>query len=751
MDQSATSTPKALEDQLRGMILSNVRIGDVQPDQRPTGGRGRGQGHYSRGNSSGYQSRAQKSQPYRGSMNSPSTARGGPVALNDHQSYRQQQPLTSPHAQQERGFPPREMATGPSGGRVTRGIRQPQQSRAQLWNREEVTPHNEAPRVLQRPHNGGVPPVRGRYNSVPAQHPHTQATYQQPESTQNPKNPFKELKYLDELAADEIPRFEMSQAELEEKEAFRQQLESLMQRAIAEKYYGDIGSISLVGFGSLSSGFGMPGSDMDLAMVSAWRGLSRADELAINRDIPRLLEKAVLDSKMGGRLLTRTRVPILKICQYPTEVLYSALSKERRKWEGLSEEGLNPTDHSSQPSQPPIPLVDIDGGTPAQLIQHADSPDFEEAFPKIGATPLEKAVAMKARAKATVNDDMIPPTSPFIGVVDSKDKNTNTTMNHQPRAKKPWTREKSSGPLEFPKDGVGIHCDVNFDNPLGIHNTHMLRCYSLTDPRVRPVVLFVKAWAKRRQINSAYSGTLSSYGWVLMVLHYLVNIAKPPVCPNLQLAAVPQAKDLEEAETFSPERPLIRGYVVRFWQEEDIRQAAQAGPLSQNTETVGSLLRGFFRYYTTVSPSGSYGSPPTRQFHWVREVLSLRTPGGILTKQQKGWVSQETTVTVEKKVTNRYLFSIEDPFELDHNVARTVTFGNCKTIREEFSRVWRILGERGSGMENAVDEIFDVPQPPDHAKVKKGGIEELGMKEEGQRVEVDQQADIHGNEKVVFT
>jgi DNA polymerase sigma len=38
---------------------------------------------------------------------------------------------------------------------------------------------------------------------------------------------------------------------------------------------------------------------------------------------------------------------------------------------------------------------------------------------------------------------------------------------------------------------------------------------------VRPLVLTVKHWAKRRKINDASSGTLSSYAYVIMVIHFL--------------------------------------------------------------------------------------------------------------------------------------------------------------------------------------------------------------------------------------
>ena len=36
------------------------------------------------------------------------------------------------------------------------------------------------------------------------------------------------------------------------------------------------------------------------------------------------------------------------------------------------------------------------------------------------------------------------------------------------------------------------------------------------------------------KINSPYKGTLSSYGYVLLVIYFLVHVKSPPVLPNLQ-------------------------------------------------------------------------------------------------------------------------------------------------------------------------------------------------------------------------
>jgi terminal uridylyltransferase len=49
----------------------------------------------------------------------------------------------------------------------------------------------------------------------------------------------------------------------------------------------------------------------------------------------------------------------------------------------------------------------------------------------------------------------------------------------------------------------------------------LLKAYSELGWYVRPLVLTVKHWAKRRHINDASSGTLSSYAYVIMVIHFL--------------------------------------------------------------------------------------------------------------------------------------------------------------------------------------------------------------------------------------
>lgn len=311
-------------------------------------------------------------------------------------------------------------------------------------------------------------------------------------------------------------------------------------------------------------------------------------------------------------------------------------------------------------------------------------------------------------------------------------------------------RDPYKDKLEFPKSDIGVQCDINFSAQLALHNTRLLRCYSLTDPRVRPLVLFVKHWAKVRGINTPYRGTLSSYGYVLMVLHYLINVARPYVCPNLQLLAPPVPPNLTPEQL--EDTVQCKGRDVRFWGDEvQIQDAAQQGALNQNKDSIGLLLRGFFEYY---AQNNMMTAGHMRGFDWGRDVISIRTQGGTLSKGQKGWTGAKTVFEVRasdkppasepappktkpsgleaegssqgnivsqtlpsttdattaskpllqergksevKEVRHRYLFAIEDPFELDHNVARTVTHNGIVSIRDEFRRAWRIIKNAGRG------------------------------------------------------
>ncbi|KAH8084883.1 hypothetical protein BXZ70DRAFT_565044 [Cristinia sonorae] len=211
----------------------------------------------------------------------------------------------------------------------------------------------------------------------------------------------------------------------------------------------------------------------------------------------------------------------------------------------------------------------------------------------------------------------------------------------------------------------GIACDIGFENRLALENTRLLMCYAMIDPaRVRTMVLFLKVWCKRRKINSPYKGTLSSYGYVLLVIFFLVHVKNPPVLPNLQ--QMPPLRPMTKEESH------LNGHNVWFFDDINLlRQRWQ----STNTESVAELLVDFFRFYS-------------REFPYNTSVVSIRA--GILKKDSKGWLSEAERGTARER--NR--LCIEDPFETDFNVARCVTRDGLYTIRGELMRASRILALR---------------------------------------------------------
>ena len=668
-------------------------------------------------------------------------------------------------------------------------------------------------------------------------------------------NPFSpdaiqaQINYLNQLAGIVLPAAEMDDQSLQEREDLRLLLQRICRSAIRDyerQKCGifDEGSVGLLSIGSVRSGFATQGSDLDLALISP---SSRPDVASPDSEIPRILEKALLDLGYGARLLTRTRVPIIKFCEKPTPELAEALRKARAKWEIERDAPSKPEVArlcmikkdklriNANEISGHVTLRNATGATDGDIFEQLPDSEIPHAFPltepstvdvssdedltprfsreakgksrmytskpeKSRTTPAADAQEskeesgipktlplteppavddlsdgdltpgfskeIKGKGKEYMDEPEISRTAPPADAQEGKEPGERSGEEELPHRSDEelirlyqlaisegwfdeeerklvtqfaWAveqhgsdgdhielaaarhqlevlshvlkryREPPDPHLEFPKGGIGLQCDINFSNHLAVHNTQLLRCYCYCDPRVSFAVLFVKVWAKRRKINSPYHGTLSSYGYVLMVLHYLVNIVQPPLVPNLQLAWKPPKRSDKGEWTEPVYETTVNGYDVRFWRsEEEIEEVAHSGKLTQCREIIGSLLRGFFHYFALNGPFVPFGG-----FSWTQQVLSLRTQGGLLSKQDKGWTGARTVIIEPTaagqqghEVRHRYLFAIEDPFEIDHNIARTVTHDGIVAIRDEFRRAHRIIQSAGKTSKDPIEDLF---------------------------------------------
>ncbi|KAL9434995.1 hypothetical protein AB3S75_021290 [Citrus x aurantiifolia] len=198
---------------------------------------------------------------------------------------------------------------------------------------------------------------------------------------------------------------------------------------------------------------------------------------------------------------------------------------------------------------------------------------------------------------------------------------------------------------------TGISCDICINNLLAVVNTKLLRDYAQIDVRLQQLAFIVKHWAKSRGVNVTYQGTLSSYAYVLMCIHFLQQ-RRPAILPCLQGMEKTYSVTVDDIEC------------AYFDQVDKLH-----GFGSRNKESIARLVWAFFNYW-------AYGHD------YASNVISVRT-GSTISKQEKDWT---------RRIGNdRHLICIEDPFEVTHDLGRVVDKFSIKVLREEFERAAEIM------------------------------------------------------------
>ncbi|XP_016960212.1 poly(A) RNA polymerase gld-2 homolog A [Drosophila biarmipes] len=200
--------------------------------------------------------------------------------------------------------------------------------------------------------------------------------------------------------------------------------------------------------------------------------------------------------------------------------------------------------------------------------------------------------------------------------------------------------------LRFTDRRHKVEVDINFNNSVGIRNTHLLYCYSQLEWRVRPMALTVKQWAQYHNINNAKNMTISSYSLMLMVIHFLQVGVNPPVLPCLHKLY---------PDKFGLLHPSDFGYV-------DMNEVV-APFQSENTQSLGELMLSFLHYYSV--------------FEYGKYAISIRV-GGVLP------IDVCRAATAPKNDIHQWNeLCIEEPFD-QTNTARSVydsdTFERIRAI-----------------------------------------------------------------------
>ncbi|CAG8565943.1 16835_t:CDS:2 [Gigaspora margarita] len=185
--------------------------------------------------------------------------------------------------------------------------------------------------------------------------------------------------------------------------------------------------------------------------------------------------------------------------------------------------------------------------------------------------------------------------------------------------------------VKFCDPTLKLACDINVNNAQALSNTNLIKSYVSLDSRVRPLVMIIKHWARRQDLNDAACGTLLSYTWTCMVLNFL-QMRYSPILPVLKI---------NEKELLETSSEL----------------------LFKNNESIGGLLFAFFKWFAY-------------NFDYKNYVISLRL-GKYLNKWEKNWLNRK--------------LCIEEPFNPERNLGNGVNNCRFKKIIKEFRRAVKYL------------------------------------------------------------
>uniref|UniRef100_A0A8C7FSN0 Terminal uridylyl transferase 7 n=1 Tax=Oncorhynchus kisutch TaxID=8019 RepID=A0A8C7FSN0_ONCKI len=184
--------------------------------------------------------------------------------------------------------------------------------------------------------------------------------------------------------------------------------------------------------------------------------------------------------------------------------------------------------------------------------------------------------------------------------------------------------------VKFYHARTGLEGDISLYNTLALHNTRLLASYAAIDLRVKMLCYVTKVFAKLCDIGDASRGSLSSYGFTLMVLFYLQQ-RNPPVIPVLQ-----EIYDEEK----KPE-VLVDGWNVYFYDDLDKLVSPSIRASYQGNMSVGALWLGLLQFYTET-------------FDFREHVISIRQ-SAALTTFNKQWTSKYIVIEVTNFIMKAFI------------------------------------------------------------------------------------------------
>lgn len=272
---------------------------------------------------------------------------------------------------------------------------------------------------------------------------------------------------------------------------------------------------------------------------------------------------------------------------------------------------------------------------------------------------------------------------------------------------------------------TNVYCDISFKNGLGVYKSHFLRFCAMRDPRLKPLMLLIKYWAK--QLGISGGGRISNYGLICLVIFYLQYADLLPPLLELQKNCMPQ---------------IINGWQVNFDDSTPL-------PPSSNNSSIPQLFHEFFCYYA--------------EFIFNSHVLCLldgrlyQTADFVQVDSLPNYMHRYKSCVLEgngRKLDVDRPMCVQDPFELDQNTTAItpervlLAFHNaCRFSREICEAA------RESNYDNLLKRLFGtappnmVPPPKKKRKLYKSVINAGRFIKAGLPANFEQRTDIADKEQ----
>uniref|UniRef100_A0A8B9NHH9 Speckle targeted PIP5K1A-regulated poly(A) polymerase n=1 Tax=Accipiter nisus TaxID=211598 RepID=A0A8B9NHH9_9AVES len=214
--------------------------------------------------------------------------------------------------------------------------------------------------------------------------------------------------------------------------------------------------------------------------------------------------------------------------------------------------------------------------------------------------------------------------------------------------------------VKFCHKQSGLAGDISIDNRLALLNTRFLQLCTEADERVRPLVYAVRLWAKQQGNPSGGGPLLNNYALTLLVLFFLQTPHGPTV----------------------PDRAVVAGWDCSFPRD--------VASLEPSTNTESSLLSEFFHVFG--------------DFDFPGQVISLREGQALPLPPP---TAPETSDGLKLGPLN-----LQDPFELNHNVAANVNektasrFGRCCRDAAKYCRSLQYRHKSSKGRAWGLTRLF---------------------------------------------